>query len=101
MDRDGFVEFVQRSFVERKTKGSMVMIRSRSAEITECDCAIRARGLYNQLAGQRYTSLSLRTNQAISCLRSAIHGLSANLYLAHFAKYARSMDCARNPWIVA
>ena len=51
MDRNGFVEFVQRTFVERKTKSSKVVTRSRSAEITECDCAIRARGLYNQLAG--------------------------------------------------
>ena len=51
MDRDGFVEFVQQTFVERKTKGSKVVTRSRSAEVTECDCAIRARGLYNQLAG--------------------------------------------------
>ena len=34
MDRDGFVEFVQRTFVERKTKGSKMVTRSRSAEIT-------------------------------------------------------------------
>ena len=34
MDRDGFVEFVQRTFVERKTKGSKVVTRNRSAEIT-------------------------------------------------------------------
>ena len=29
MDRDGFVEFVQRTFVERKTKGSKAVTRSR------------------------------------------------------------------------
>ena len=34
MDRDGFVEFVQRTFVERKTKCSKVVTRSRSAKIT-------------------------------------------------------------------
>ena len=34
MDRDGFVGFVQRTFAERKTKGSKVVTRSRSAEIT-------------------------------------------------------------------
>ena len=34
MDRDGFVEFVQWTFVERKTKGSKVVTHSRSAEIT-------------------------------------------------------------------
>ena len=33
MDRDGFVEFVQRTFIERKTKSSKVVSRSRSAEI--------------------------------------------------------------------
>ena len=31
---DGFVEFVQRTFVERETKGSKVVTRSQSAEIT-------------------------------------------------------------------
>ena len=46
MDRDGFVEFIQRTFIERKTKGSKVVTHSRSAEIAECDCAIRACGLY-------------------------------------------------------
>ena len=46
MDRDGFVEIVQLTFVEWKTKGSKAVTHSRSAEITECDCAIRARGLY-------------------------------------------------------
>ena len=34
MDVDRFVEFVQRTFVERKTKDSKVVTRSRSAEIT-------------------------------------------------------------------
>ena len=34
MDRDGFVQFVQWTFDERKTKHSKVVIRSRSAEIT-------------------------------------------------------------------
>ena len=34
MDRDGFVEFVLRTFVERKTEGSKVVTCSRSAEIT-------------------------------------------------------------------
>ena len=39
MDRDGFVEFVQRIFVQRifveqKTKGSKVVTRSRSAKVT-------------------------------------------------------------------
>ena len=34
MDRDGFVEFVQWTFVERKTKGCMVVTRSPSTEIT-------------------------------------------------------------------
>ena len=35
MVRDGFVELVQQTFVERKTKGSKVSFaRSRSAEIT-------------------------------------------------------------------
>ena len=34
MDRDGFVEFVQWTFVERKTKGSKVVTRSQGAEIT-------------------------------------------------------------------
>ena len=34
MDRDGFVEFVQWTFVERNTKGSKVVTRSRNAEIT-------------------------------------------------------------------
>ena len=34
MDKDGFVEFVQRTFVEQKTKGSKMVTRSRSAEIT-------------------------------------------------------------------
>ena len=34
MDRDGFAEFVQQTFVERKTKGSKVVTRSRSAKIT-------------------------------------------------------------------
>ena len=38
MDRDGFVEFVQRTFVERKTKGSKVVTRCRSAEITAYLC---------------------------------------------------------------
>ena len=33
MDRDGFVEFIQRTFVEQKTKGSKVVTRSRSVEI--------------------------------------------------------------------
>ena len=50
MDRDGFVEFIQWTFVERKTKDSKVVTRSRGAEITayllQCDCAIRACGLY-------------------------------------------------------
>ena len=50
MDRDKFVEFLQRTFAEQNTKGSEVVTHSRSAEITECDCLIRARGLYNQLA---------------------------------------------------
>ena len=34
MDRDGFIEFVQQTFVEQKTKGSKVATRSRRAEIT-------------------------------------------------------------------
>ena len=34
MDRDGFVEFVQETFVERKTKVSKVVTCSGSAEIT-------------------------------------------------------------------
>ena len=35
MDRDGFVEFVQRTFAERKTKGSKVpFARCQSAKIT-------------------------------------------------------------------
>ena len=66
MDRDGFVEFVQRTFAEQKTKGSKVVTRSRGAEITaylytlECDCAIRARGLYKPASATPETcSLSL------------------------------------------
>ena len=31
MDRDGYVEFVQRTFFEWKTKGSIVVTRSRGA----------------------------------------------------------------------
>ena len=46
MDRDVFVEFVQQTFVEWKTKGNKVVTRSRSGEITECDCIICAHGLY-------------------------------------------------------
>ena len=33
LTRDGFIEFVPWTFVERKTKDSKVVIRSRSAEI--------------------------------------------------------------------
>ena len=46
MDRDCFVEFVKWTFVEQKTKGSKAVTRSRSAEITECDCTISASDLY-------------------------------------------------------
>ena len=38
MDRNEFVELVQQNFVERKTKGSKVVTRSRSAEITAYLC---------------------------------------------------------------
>ena len=34
MDRDGFVEFIQRTFVEWKTKGSKVVTCNQGAEIT-------------------------------------------------------------------
>ena len=34
MDRDGFLEFAQQTFIERKKKGSKVVTRSRSDEIT-------------------------------------------------------------------
>ena len=34
MDRDGFVEFVQQTFIERKTKGSKVVTRYQGVEIT-------------------------------------------------------------------
>ena len=34
MDRDGFVEFIQRTFVERKTKSSKAVTHSRGDEIT-------------------------------------------------------------------
>ena len=40
MDRDGFVEFVQRTLVERKTKGSRVVTRSQSAEIKICSLSL-------------------------------------------------------------
>ena len=50
MDRDKFVELVQRTFAEQNTKGIEVVTQSRSVEITECDCLICARGLYIQLA---------------------------------------------------
>ena len=72
MDTDKFVEFVQRTSVKRKTKGSKMMTRSKCLttaycslvpqtlssfarigpwglghenRLTECDCAISARGL--------------------------------------------------------
>ena len=38
MDINRFVEFVQWTFVERKTKSSKVVTRSRSAEITAYLC---------------------------------------------------------------
>ena len=51
MDRDGLVEFVQRTFVERKTKrqqggDTQSKCRDHSLLTLECDCTIRARGLY-------------------------------------------------------
>ena len=52
MDRDRFVEFVQRTFVEQKTKGSKVTgdtqskCRDHGLLTLECDFAIRAHGLY-------------------------------------------------------
>ena len=38
MDRDGFVEFVQQTFVERKTKDSKVATHSQGTEITAYLC---------------------------------------------------------------
>ena len=53
MDRDRFVQFVQWTFVERKTKRSKVVIRSRSAEITAYlhwnECSVHV-ACINQLA---------------------------------------------------
>ena len=52
MDRDGFVEFVRWTFVERKTNGSKVATgmhskcRNHSLLTLECDCTIHACGLY-------------------------------------------------------
>ena len=110
MDRDGFVEFVQRTFVEWKTKGSKVVTHSLSAEITAY-LHWNAIAQYVHLVCINQLALHLRpvvypwtgpvSEPGNQFLRSAIHGLSANLYFVPLDTYARSMDCARNLWIVA
>ena len=50
MDRDGFVEFVQWTLVERKTKGSKVVTRSRGAVHTNVIAQSMHVACINQLA---------------------------------------------------
>ena len=99
MDRDGFVEFV-RTFVERKTKGSKVVTRSQSVEITECDCANRARGLY-KLAS--YLALHLRpvvypwtgpASEPGNQLSAQRNPWIVRKFVLCALRYAQSMDCA-------
>ena len=75
MDRAWFVEFVQRTFVEQKTKGSKVVTRSQSVEITAylhwnatrdpwitheihgLSCEVQTHGLHSAIRGLRKSIL--------------------------------------------
>ena len=68
MDREGFIEFVQQTFVDTLSR-----YRNHSLLTLECDCAILAHGLYKPASTTPETcSLSLdwtreRTRRSVVC----------------------------------
>ena len=76
MDREGFIEFVQQTFVEDKRQqggDTLSRYRNHSLLTLECDCAILAHGLYKPASTTPETcSLSLdwtreRTRRSVVC----------------------------------